>query len=200
VRIDHCEFSQFNEVSGHLREIQRAYRARIQGKKWSVERVNSRIDSRINSPLAELTTRMSVFSVGDVQLIRPDVLVYPLGVWIVMAVVAVINGGFREVMLIPRVGEYAGHVLSTALLVAALLVTSFVYFQWTPIEYAYVELVVIGVGWTGLTIGFEFLVGYVEGTPVSVTLGQYNVLAGQVWIVVPLTLLLSPLLFGWYLS
>jgi len=38
---------------------------------------------------------MSVFSVGDVQLIRPDVLVYPLGVWIVMAVVAVINGGFR---------------------------------------------------------------------------------------------------------
>jgi hypothetical protein len=102
--------------------------------------------------------------------------------------------------LIPRVGEYAGHVLSTALLVAALLVTSFVYFQWTPIEYAYVELVVIGVGWTGLTIGFEFLVGYVEGTPVSVTLGQYNVLAGQVWIVVPLTLLLSPLLFGWYLS
>jgi len=26
------------------------------------------------------------------------------------------------------------------------------------------------------------------------------VLAGQVWIAVPLTLLLSPLLFGWYLS
>jgi len=45
-----------------------------------------------------------------------------------------------------------------------------------------------------------FVVGYVEGTPVSVTVGQYNVLAGQVWIVVPLTLLFSPLLFGWYLS
>jgi hypothetical protein len=42
--------------------------------------------------------------------------------------------------------------------------------------------------------------GVYEGTPISVTLGQYNVLAGQLWIAVPLTLLLSPLLFGWYLS
>jgi hypothetical protein len=33
-----------------------------------------------------------------------------------------------------------------------------------------------------------------------VSFGQYDVLAGQVWIAVPLTLLLAPLLFGWYLS
>lgn len=143
---------------------------------------------------------MSSLSAGDVQAIRSDVLLYPLGVWVVMAVVAVVNGSFREVVLIPRVGEYAGHVLSTALLVCVILLVSFVYFQRTPIEYAYLELVTIGVLWTGLTVGFEFLVGYVEGTPVSVTLGQYDVFAGQVWIAVPLTLLLSPLVFGWYLS
>lgn len=47
-----------------------------------------------------------------------------------------------------------------------------------------------------LTVGFEFLVGNVEGTPVSVTLGQYDVLAGQVWIAVPITLFVAPLLFG----
>jgi hypothetical protein len=143
---------------------------------------------------------MSSLSAGEIQAIRPGVLVYPLGVWVVMAVVAVVNGVFREAFLIPRVGEYAGHVLSTVLLVAAILLISFVYFHRTPTEYAYVELVAIGVLWMGLTVGFEFLVGYVEGTPVSVTLGQYDVLAGQVWIVVPLTLLLSPLVFGWYLS
>jgi hypothetical protein len=143
---------------------------------------------------------MSSLSAGDLQAIRPDVLVYPLGVWLVMAVVAVLNGGLREVVLIPRVGEYAGHVLSTALLVGAILLVSFVYFQRTRIEYAYVELVAIGVLWTALTVGFEFLVGYAEGTPVSVTLGQYDVLAGQVWIAVPLTLLLAPLVFGWYVA
>lgn len=137
---------------------------------------------------------------GDVQSIRPAVLVYPLGVWAVMAVVAVVNGGFRELFLIPRVGEYAGHVLSTVLLVATILLISFAYSRRTPIEYGYVELVAVGILWTGLTVGFEFLVGYVEGTPVSVTLGRYDVVAGQVRIAVPVALLLAPLAFGWYLS
>ena len=132
--------------------------------------------------------------------IRMHALLYPLGVWTLMAVVAVLNGGLREVVLIPRMGEYPAHVLSTALLVAAILGVSALYFSSTPIEYAYGELVLVGALWTVLTVGFEFAVGYAEGTPVSVTIGQYNVLAGQVWIAVPLTLLCSPLLFGWYLS
>lgn|GEM_PF-3595019 len=72
--------------------------------------------------------------------------------------------------------------------------------QRTSIGYTYAELLAVGVLWTVLTVGFEFLVGYVEGTPVSVTLGQYDMLAGQVWIAVPITLLVSPLIFGWYLS
>jgi hypothetical protein len=35
---------------------------------------------------------------------------------------------------------------------------------------------------------------------VSETVAQYDVLAGQVWILVPLTLLVAPLLFGWALA
>ncbi|MFP4626712.1 MAG: hypothetical protein ACLFNI_08995 [Natronomonas sp.] len=138
-------------------------------------------------PLDNLSVRLFVF-------------LYPLGVWVIMAILAVVNGGFREVVLIPRVGDYPGHVLSTAMLVGAILVTSRLYFRFTSIEYAYGELILVGALWTMLTMGFEFLVGYVEGTPVSVTIAQYNVLAGQVWIAVPLTLFLSPLVFGWYLA
>jgi len=96
--------------------------------------------------------------------------------------------------------EHAAHVLSTALLVGAILAISFGFFRWSSVEYTLVELIVVGVGWTVLTVGFEFVVGYAEGTPVSVTLGQYDVLAGEVWIAVPLTLLLAPLLFGHLLS
>jgi hypothetical protein len=132
--------------------------------------------------------------------VRPHVFLLPLGVWVVLAVVAVANGGFREVALVPRVGERVGHVVSTALLVTGILLVSYAYFAWTPIDYGRAELLVVGVLWTVLTVGFEFVVGYVEGTPVSVTLGQYDVLAGQVWIAVPVSLLVSPLLFGWYLS
>jgi hypothetical protein len=143
---------------------------------------------------------MTLLATLDVQSIRPRVLLYPLGVWVVMALVAIANGVFRELVLIPRIGSYPGHVLSTALLVAAILVVSFLYFSRTAIDYSQVELLVVGLLWTVLTVGFEFLVGYAEGTPVSVTLGQYDVLAGQVWIAVPLTLFFAPLLFGWYLS
>ena len=134
------------------------------------------------------------------QTVRPAVLLSPLAVWLVMAVVAVANGVFRETVLIPRMDEYTAHVLSTAMLVVAILAVSAAYFGWTGTAFTRAELLLIGAGWTLLTVGFEFLVGYAEGTPVSVTLGQYDVLAGQVWIVVPLTLLISPLLFGWYLT
>jgi len=128
--------------------------------------------------------------------IRLPALRAPFGLWGVMAGLAVANGIFRELVLIPRIGEYAGHVLSTGLLVGAILAVSALYFIRTETEYSRAELAAVGAGWTLMTVGFEFLVGYAEGTPVSVTLGQYDVLAGQVWIAVPLTLLVAPYLFG----
>lgn len=136
----------------------------------------------------------------DTQSIRPQTFLYPLIPWVLMAVIAVLNGGFREVVLIPRVGDYTGHLVSTGLLVSGIILVSFIYFRLISTTYAPIELVLVGFIWTVLTVGFEFLVGYIEGTPVSVTLGQYNVLAGEVWIAVPITLLFSPIVFGWYLS
>lgn len=131
--------------------------------------------------------------------VRPAVFLVPLGVWLVLAVLAVANGAVRETFLVPRLGERRAHLLSTALLVTAILVVAGYYFTTTATDYGRAELALIGVGWTALTVGFEFLVGYAEGTPVSETVAQYDVFAGQVWILVPLTLLLSPLLFGWVL-
>ena len=128
--------------------------------------------------------------------IRPATFVLPLGVWVVMAVLAVANGVFRELALIPRIGEYPGHVLSTAILVTAILVVAWLFFGWTSVQYTQTERLLIGSGWVLLTVGFEFLVGYLEGTPVSVTIGQYDVFAGQVWIFVPIALFVAPLVFG----
>ena len=128
--------------------------------------------------------------------VRPGALLPPLGLWVLLAGIAVANGVFREAVIIPRVGEYNGHVLSTALLVAAILLVSSLYFRNTTRSYTRQELVVVGVLWVALTVGFEFLVGYLEGASVEATLAQYDVFAGQVWIIVPLTLLVAPVLFG----
>jgi hypothetical protein len=99
-----------------------------------------------------------------------------------MAILAVANGVIREVLLIPRIGTYPGHVLSTGLLVLGILFVSVLFFTFTSIDCSRSQLLLVGIVWVILTVGFEFLVGFVENTPVSVTLGQSNVLAGQVWI------------------
>jgi hypothetical protein len=139
-------------------------------------------------------SRLSIATVNRPNPVRR--ILVPLGLWIVMAIVAILNGIFRETVVIPRIGEYRGHVASTALLVAAILAISYTYFTSTDTEYTRGELLIIGVAWTVLTVGFEFLVGYVEGTPVEETISQYDVFAGQVWIAVPVALLTAPLLFG----
>lgn len=85
-------------------------------------------------------------------------------------------------------GDYPGHVASTALAVAAIPLVSPAFSPRTPVECERAEIVGIGAFWTVLTVDFEFAVGYVEGTPVSVTVGQCDVLAGQGWIAVPTAL------------
>ncbi|WEL16238.1 putative membrane protein [Halorhabdus sp. SVX81] len=50
-----------------------------------------------------------------------------------MAAVAVANGVFHETALIDRVGEYPDHVLSTAMLVVAIIVVAAAYCGTTPI-------------------------------------------------------------------
>lgn len=131
--------------------------------------------------------------------LRLSVLGYSLGLWAVMAVVAVLNGVFRESVLIPQIGSSIGHVVSTALLIGVILILSSVYFGKSSVDYTQAELLLIGVMWVILTVGFEFLIGYLEGIPVSETLAQYDLFAGHVWIFVPLTLLVAPFVFGSYL-
>jgi len=128
--------------------------------------------------------------------VRPEVFLGPLGVWVLLAVLAVTNGVFRETVLIPRMDDHAAHVLSTAILVGMILAVAAAYFAWTGTAFSDAELVAIGVGWTVMTVGFEFLVGYAEGTPVSTPVGPYDVTAGQWWRAVPIALLLAPYVFG----
>ncbi len=117
-----------------------------------------------------------------------------------MAVIAVANGVLRESVLVSYLGESSAHLASTALLLVSILAITYLFFSYSSMRFTAVELLAIGGLWVVLTVGFEFLVGYVDGVPATETLAQYDVLAGEVWIFVPVTLFVTPLLFGWYLS
>jgi hypothetical protein len=118
-------------------------------------------------------------------------------VWLLLLVVAVIAAVFRTSLLEPRLGESRAHVLGTITVVAVFALIIWLVIGWiTPVLGA-ANLLVVGVLWVVLTVLFEFGFGrYVMGHPWSRLLADYNILAGRLWVLVLLTVLLWPLLAG----
>ena len=53
-------------------------------------------------------------------------------IWFALLVVAVANGGFREAVLIPRFGPHPGHIVSTGMLCAGILIVTFLAIPMDP--------------------------------------------------------------------
>jgi hypothetical protein len=118
-----------------------------------------------------------------------------------LAIVAVINGVVRETVFVSALGEQTAHVLSTAILVAAVVAGASLFVSRYARTAARATLLGIGAGWVALTVGFEFVFGhYVDGKSWAVLLADYDLLAGRVWIAVPLALLLAPAVVAWLLD
>jgi hypothetical protein len=113
--------------------------------------------------------------------------------WFVILVLAILNGALREGLLIPRLGEQAGRLLSPILLAALVLAAARVLVPWIRPTTAR-DAWAVGFTWLVLTLAFEFLAGhYLFGVPWERLLAEYNVTRGRLWILVPLTTLLAPL-------
>jgi hypothetical protein len=119
-----------------------------------------------------------------------------LAVWFLLLVAAVVNGVFRERVLVPRMGSQAGHVLSTVILCVLILALTWLTISWIGPPAAKTA-VAIGGCWLLLTLAFEFGFGhYGAGKPWSELLMDYDVLHGRVWILVLITTAAAPWLAG----
>lgn len=114
-------------------------------------------------------------------------------IWLVIALAAVANGAAREKYLRPRLGENGGHILSTIILCAVILLFAFLFIGWIGARTRQ-EAFLLGMVWVTLTLAFEFLAGrYLFGNSWEKLLADYNVFKGRVWLLVVLTTLLAPL-------
>jgi hypothetical protein len=96
-----------------------------------------------------------------------------LAVWLVILVLANLNGAVRELWIIPQIGELSGRALST------LILCGLVFFL------------------TWRTLAFEFLVGhYVFGTAWATLLEDYDVTRGRIWPLVLVFVVVSPIWTG----
>lgn len=114
--------------------------------------------------------------------------------WFALVVIAIINGTLREYTYGKMVPELAAHQIST--ISAALFCGLFVWFvnRALPME-SPAQAWMIGVIWLVMTIIFEFGFGhFVAGHPWSRLIADYNLLAGRVWLLFLIWLLILPLL------
>ena len=112
--------------------------------------------------------------------------------WLAILVLAILNGGLREGVLIPHLGEQVGRVLSPALLALLVAAAAWPAVPWirpADLRGAWG----VGLFWLGLTLAFEFLAGhYLFGDSWERLLAEYDVSKGRLWVLVPITTLLAP--------
>jgi hypothetical protein len=125
---------------------------------------------------------------------RSDVLLRGLLVWLMLLVLAFLNGALRELLLIPNTGDLAGRALSTVILSGAIVMLTWLTMPWVAPATAR-DALTLGAVWLALTLAFEFLAGhYLFGNPWERLLADYNVLRGRVWVLVLITTTFAPLL------
>ena len=115
-------------------------------------------------------------------------------IWCLLVVAAIANGAVRVAWIIPRAGDYWGHVISTATLSILILAIAWLCIAWIGPSSA-ADALRIGTTWLVMTIAFEFLAGhYLFGNSWERLLADYNVLQGRVWVIVLVVTFIAPLL------
>ncbi|MCX6850932.1 MAG: hypothetical protein NTY98_18630 [Verrucomicrobia bacterium] len=115
--------------------------------------------------------------------------------WFVMLIIAIGNGVLRETTFGKRMTELRAHQLST--LIGAVLMGVFIRFviqEWPPSSGG--AAFTIGAVWLCLTVVFECFMGLVlRKRPLAEVLADYNLLAGRVWVLLLLWIMVAPWLF-----
>jgi hypothetical protein len=121
--------------------------------------------------------------------------------WLLLLAIAVLAGGLRNALLVPRVGEQQGHVIGTLVVVAVFAATIGLAVPWIDPHLRRGNLLGVGVAWAAATGAFEFVFGrFVIGHPWRRLVADYDLAAGRLWILVLLALVVTPPLAAWIRS
>ena len=114
-------------------------------------------------------------------------------IWIVILVLAIANGVFRESVLVPGLGSSVALVLSGLLLSALIVVVAFLSLPWMQVRRP-VQFCSIGLFWLALTLVFEFAFGFWQGKSWPALLEAYTFKCGNIWPIVLMVTTLAPYL------
>ena len=121
--------------------------------------------------------------------------IYPVyaGLWFGLLCIAIVNGALRDLVYGPAMSELGAHQISTVTGCSAFLIYAWLVGKRWPIANSIVALK-IGAMWLAMTLVFEtWMILVLQGRSFGAVLQSYDVCAGQLWVLVLLTALLSPL-------
>jgi hypothetical protein len=115
--------------------------------------------------------------------------------WIPMLFIAVANGALRQFTFARVMSEPHAHQLST--LIGSVCIGAFIWFiirTWPPSSSR--QALLIGLFWGLLTVAFEFFMGLaLQHLSLQKVLHEYNILAGRVWSLFLIWLVMAPWFF-----
>ena len=114
--------------------------------------------------------------------------------WFPMLLLAIGNRVLREAVLKKWMDEKFAQQFSTVTLLLFLSIYISL-ILWRYPATSFLQALFIGVLWMLLTIAFEFGFGRWRGLSWQTLLADYNLLAGRLWALVPVWILLAPCLF-----
>ncbi|MFA6469743.1 MAG: hypothetical protein WCW35_12650 [Bacteroidota bacterium] len=117
--------------------------------------------------------------------------------WFGMMFLAIVNGIVRDFVYKQYVGDLSAHQISTL----TLLLLFAPYICWLMRRWklqSQSQAWIIGMIWFMMTEIFEFGLGIRRGLSTAELLHAYNVLEGQIWILIPLWVLVAPYVFYRY--
>ena len=112
--------------------------------------------------------------------------------WLGMMLLAMCNGFIRERFFRSQFGELAAHQVSTIALLLLLTGYCTLLSQFWALH-SMGEVWTVGITWLTMTLLFECGFGhYVAKHPWRHLLADYNLMAGRIWVFVPLWMLIAP--------
>ena len=103
-------------------------------------------------------------------------------VWITIVPLAILNGGLRQEVLSPLLGEGIARPISGILLCGIIFVVA--YFFLKVKDWSYKKCWFVGLMWMLLTICFETIFGIAIGDSLQTIIDNYNITTGNLWLAV----------------
>lgn len=113
--------------------------------------------------------------------------------WVGLPFIAILNGLLRELTYCYVAGEKAGHQISSILLSIIICFYVIILNSRVTLKNS-AEAFSAGFVWLTLTMTFEVIIGFVAGTPFNQQIQSYNIVDGNLWVLVLLTVFFAPVL------